>query len=148
MAPSSSHSQTLLPNPSILLLDRIERDSDQFRLLVHVEQEPTCPVCGCISHSTHSSYLRSLQDLPWQGVSVQIWATVGRFRCRNRVCPRRIFCERLPQVASAYGRQTARTSEIVGVVGYVAGGRPGQRLLARLAIMTSDDTVLRRVRQQ
>src|ERR687890_498154 len=31
-------------------------------------------------------------------------------------------------------------------VGYVAGGRPGQRLLIRLAIQTSDDTVLRRVR--
>ena len=33
-------------------------------------------------------------------------------------------------------------------VGYVAGGRPGQRLLARLSIATSDDTVLRRVRQE
>jgi transposase len=30
----------------------------------------------------------------------------------------------------------------------VAGGLPGQRLLARLSIATSDDTVLRRVRQK
>ena len=81
-------------------------------------------------------------------MSVQLWVTVGRFRCRNSSCPRKIFCERLPQIARAYGRQTERTSEIVRVIGYVAGGLPGQRLLARLAIVTSDDTVLRSVRQE
>src|SRR6516225_609002 len=95
-----------------------------------------------------SSYRRRLQDLPWQGVAVQIWATVGRFRCGNSTCSRKIFCERLPRVARPYGRQTERTSEIVRLVGYVAGGLPGQRLLARLAIATSDDTVLRRIRQK
>src|SRR6516162_3317420 len=33
-------------------------------------------------------------------------------------------------------------------VGYVAGGLPGQRLLQRLSIAASDDTVLRRIRQK
>jgi transposase len=51
-------------------------------------------------------------------------------------------------VARAYGRQAERASEIVRLIGYVAGGLPGQRLLARLSIATSDDTVLRRVRQK
>jgi transposase len=148
MAPSPSHSQSLLPNPDILILDRIERDADRFRLSVHVEQDPVCPLCGEVSRSRHSGYCRCLQDFPWQGVSVQLWATVGRFRCRNASCPRRIFCERLPRVARVYGRQTDRASEIVRLVGYVAGGLPGQRLLDRLSIATSDDTVLRRVRQK
>ena len=148
MATPPSHSQSLLPNPNILILDGIERDADRFRLMVHVEQTPTCPLCGQPSQSHHSSYRRHLQDLPWQGVSVQLWATVGRFRCRNSTCSRRIFCERLPRVARAYGRQTERASEIVRLIGYVAGGLPGQRLLARLAIASSDDTVLRRVRKK
>ncbi|SRR6266481_225260 len=147
MATPPSHSQSLLPNPGILILDRIERDADRFRLTVHVEQEPSCPLCGEVSQSRHSCYCRCLQDYPWQGVSVQLWATVGRFRCRNASCPRKIFCERLPRVACAYGRQTERAAEIIRLVGYVAGGLPGQRLLARLSIATSDDTVLRRVRQ-
>ena len=34
------------------------------------------------------------------------------------------------------------------LVGYVAGGRPGQRLLERLSIAVSNDTVLRRIRQK
>ena len=79
---------------------------------------------------------------------MQICATVTRLRCRNRSCPRRIFCERLPEVANAYAQQTVRASEIVRIVGYVAGGLPGQRLLARLSIFTSDDTVLRRLKQR
>ncbi len=80
-------------------------------------------------------------------MSGQLWMTVRRFRCRNTSCPRKIFCERLPRVAPAYGRQTDRASEIVRLIGYVAGCLPGQRLLARVSIDTSDDTVLRRVRQ-
>ena len=79
---------------------------------------------------------------------MQLWVTVRRFRCRHASCRRKIFCERLPQVARVYGRQTERASEIIGLIGYVAGGRPGHRLLARLCIATSDDTVLRRVRQE
>jgi len=148
MAPSASHSQNLLPNPRILILDRIERNAGRFRLSVHIEQEPSCPRCGVVSRSRHSLYSRRLQDLPWQGAAVELWATVRRFRCRNSLCPRRIFCERLPRIARAHGRQTERASEIVRLIGYVAGGLPGQRLLARLSIATSDDTVLRRVRQK
>lgn len=146
--PSPSHSQALLPNPRILLLDRIERDANRFRLIVHVEQEPSCPHCGEVSRSRHSSYSRRLQDLPWQGVAVELWTIVSRFRCRNSSCPRKIFCERLPEIARAYGRQAERVAEIVRLIGYVVGGLPGQRLLARLAIAVSDDTVVRRVREQ
>jgi len=80
-------------------------------------------------------------------VAVQMWLTVGRFRCRNKRCPRKIFCERLPGVAHAFGRQTGRAAEITRLVGYIAGGRPGQRLLTRLSLPASEDTVLRRVRQ-
>jgi transposase len=142
------HSQLLLPNPGILVLNRIEREADRFRMVVHVEQQPAYPLCGEAARSRHSNYTRCLQDLSWQGVSVQLWVTVGRFRCRNSSCPRKIFCERLPQIARTYARQTERASEIVRAIGYAAGGLPGHRLLTRLAIATSDYTVLRRVREE
>ena len=109
--------------------------------------EASLSICGCLSQSRHSCYWRCLQDLPWQGLSVQLYMLAHRYRRRNPGCPRKIFCERLPGVARRYARQTDRTSEIVRVVGYIAGGKPGQRLLLRLAIGTSDHTVLRRVKQ-
>ena len=133
---ASAHSQAVLPNPEALVLERVERVDRQF------------PICGSVSRSRHSCYCRRLQDLPWQGLSVQLCVFVHRYRCRNPVCPRKVFCERLPGGTRCHARQTDRASEIVRIVGYVSGGRPGQRLLLRLAIETSDDTVLRRVKQK
>ncbi len=145
MAFAKSHSQSVLPNPRLLVLEAIEHSEDHFLLTVHVEQIPRCPECGWRSESHHSSYVRRLQDLPWQGLAVQIHLRVRRFRCRHRDCPRKVFTERVEGIPS-YLHQTSRLAEIVRVVGYAAGGLPGARLLARLAIRTSDDTVLRRVK--
>src|SRR5215831_9697856 len=147
MAPPPSHSQAILPDPGLLILERVEKGQQQFRLHVRVSQRPACPLCGRTSDSRHSWYARCLQDLPWQGLSVQLWVTARRFRCCNSRCPRKIFCERLPNVARVYARQTDRACEIIRIVGYVAGGLPGERLLARLAIVVSDDTVLRHLKR-
>jgi hypothetical protein len=57
---------------------------------------------------------------------------------------------RLPEVALPHARQTVRLADIIRLIGFVVGGLPGSRLLARLAIAiaTSDDTVLRRVKKR
>jgi len=145
MALAQSHSQSVLPNPRSLVLETIEQSGDHFLLSVHVEQVPCCPECGRRSSSRHSSYVRRLQDLPWQGLTVEILLRVRRFRCRNHRCPREVFTERINGIPP-YLRQTSRLTEIVRAVGYAAGGLPGARLLGRLAIRISDDTVLRRVK--
>lgn len=118
MAFAKSHSQSVLPNPRSLVLEAIEQSESHFLLSVHVEQVPCCPECGQRSSSRHSSYVRRLQDLPWQGLTVQILLRVRRFRCRNRSCPRQVFTERVQGIPS-YLRQTSRLAEIVRVVGYV-----------------------------
>ena len=69
-----------------------------------------------------------------------------RFRCRNRACTRKIFAEPIPEVARSRARWTARVSDIIRLIGYTAGGLPGSRILDRLAIPISDDTVLRMVK--
>ncbi|HZU44178.1 MAG TPA: ISL3 family transposase [Terriglobales bacterium] len=116
-------------------------------MTVHVQQKVSCPECGSPSRSRHSHYLRKLQDLPWQGMPVQIRLCVRRFRCRNPDCKRTVFAERLPGIARPYGRRTDRVHSIVSFVGYSAGGLPASRILQRLAIPISDDTVLRAVKQ-
>src|ERR1017187_6541114 len=146
MAPSSSHSQAVLPNSGTLVLDKIDRHDKGFEIFVSTIQPATCPLCQQISSARHSGYTRRLGDLPWQGLSVRIWLSVHRYRCRNHECARKIFCQRVPGVARVYGRRTERLAEIVAVIGYVAGGLPGARLLERLSIQASDDTVRRLVR--
>jgi transposase len=146
MAPPPSHSQSVLPNSQCLVLDSIHRDEKGFLIDVSTRQTPRCPDCGARSRSFHSHYERFLQDLPWQGLSVRLRLKARRFRCRNLACQQKVFVERLPHITRAYGRQTDRLKEIVRSVGFVAGGLPGSRLLARLAITVSDDTVLRFVK--
>ena len=117
MAPTPGHSQAVLPNPGMLVLERIDRHDKGFEILVTTRQAATCPICKRPSTAQHSGYTRRLADLPWQGLSVRIRLSVHRYRCRNHKCARRIFCERVPGVARVYSRCTERLEEIVGVVG-------------------------------
>ena len=92
-------------------------------------------------------YLRRLRDLPWQGQPVRIQVKTRRFRCRNRQCRRQIFAERLPGIATQGARETDRVTQNLRLVGYLLSGRPGSRLLERLGMKASRDTVLRRIKQ-
>jgi len=105
-----------------------------------------CPLCGGLSGRVHSHYARTLADLPWQGCTVGIQVRARRFRCATAACPRRIFTERLPEVAPPRGRRTARLGDIQRHIGFALGGEPGSRLAARLAMPVSGDTLLRLVR--
>ena len=142
MAAPPSHSQTVLPSDN-LILDKIERVNDRFLLYAHVRQVIRCPACNRVSRSRHSEYQRRLQDLPWQGCAVELRLKVRRFRCRNPVCVRKVFAEPLPAVARPHARRTTRVREIMRLIGYTAGGLPGSRILERLAVLVSDDTILR-----
>ena len=55
------------------------------------------------------------------------------------------LCGKFASRGSSEGAGTMRLCEIVGLVGYALGGLPGERLLNRLGIKSSDDTVLRRI---
>src|SRR5437868_13307809 len=86
-------------------------------------------------------------DLPWQGISVNLELHTRRFRCDNDLCPRRIFCERLPQVVAAYARKTVRLNDALRLIGFLIGGEAGARAAIRLGMSASPDTLIRRVRQ-
>ena len=111
------------------------------------QDQAPCPVCGTHSSSRHSSYLRTLRDLPAQGRPVNIQARLTRWRCRNDRCDRRIFAERLARLATPYARQTSRLAGIVKLFGHSAGGRPSERLMGRLGMPVSDTTILRSVKE-
>jgi transposase len=69
-----------------------------------------------------------------------------RFFCPAADCPRRIFTERLPDVVAVHARTTTRLHDAHCEIGFALGGEAGARLAARLAMPTSPDTLLRRVR--
>jgi hypothetical protein len=102
-----------------------------------------CPRCQVVSSARHSSYQRKLWDLPIQGRPVKIMLTVGRWQCRNTECGQSIFTERLAGIVAPRARQTRRAASILRLLGHGVGGRPGERLAARLGFAGSRATILR-----
>lgn len=106
-----------------------------------------CPGCDTPSCRRHGWQVRHLQDLPVQGGQVILSVKVARWRCQNSCCSRQTFADLLPQVARPLGRRTCRVAELARLVGHTSGGRPAERLLNRLGLPQSDNTVLRNLKR-
>lgn len=137
----------LLPTLSGLRLEGISVKAGQACLMVS-STRPTgiCPKCGQPGARVHSCYVRTLQDLSWQGTRVVIRWRSRKFFCDSPGCPQRIFTERLPSVTWPYGRRTVRLHDVLQCLGLALGGEPGCRVARRLAMPVSGDTMLRTVR--
>ena len=79
-----------LPNPDLLKLEGIDETEEAIVLRVWSKKPPRCPACSSAEVSHHSTYIRHLRDLPWQGRPVRIQCKTRRFRCLNPQCPRKI----------------------------------------------------------
>jgi len=106
-----------------------------------------CPDCGTVSRAVHSRYRRCPADLPSLGRMVRVSLRVRRFYCRNAACPRQTFAEPVSQLVAPFARRTRRLAEAQGRTGAALGGEAGARLLSRLAMPASADTVLRLLNQ-
>jgi transposase len=140
--------QALLPDSGSLGCDRVVRHGNQVVVMVSGARSlAACPACGRSSDRVHSQYVRRLADLPWQGLRVEVQWRCRRFFCINPYCRQQIFSERLPEVAEPYARKTRRLTVILRAIAFVCGGEEGARLLDRLAIPASPDTLLREIRR-
>ena len=104
-----------------------------------------CPVCGLVSSRVHSRYSRTVSDLPWHGLPVTLEVRARRFFCDEPSCERRIFCERLPEVA-ARARKTGRLEEALLAIALELGGRAGARLALEPGIVAARDALLKRIK--
>ena len=124
-------------------LDRVQQ---QVRIcLCSTQAFAACPVCQQPSHRVHSRYERTLADLPWAEFQVQIRFEVRKLFCENSVCERRIFSERLPQIAAPWARRTQRLNTQLSEIGLALGGSAGKKLSQKLHCEVSRNTILRLV---
>jgi transposase len=98
----------LLPNLRDLKLRSVVQTKEAWLVEAGGSSRALCPRCGVASRSRHSRYWRRLKDLPLQGASVTIKLQLGRWRCHNRKCERKIFTERVPGVLMPHAQQTVR----------------------------------------
>ena len=106
-----------------------------------------CPLCARRSKRVHSRYERTLADLPWGEQAVTVRLSVRRLFCDNKKCERRLFAERLPDVAAPWARRTTRLAGRLTAVGLALGGAAGVRLGRKLGLNASRNTLLRLIRR-
>jgi hypothetical protein len=87
----------------------IEPSPSTITLTLRSQQNASCcPLCGMAAQRTHSRYRGTLVDLPWAEHGVTLRLEVRRLFCDNGRCERRIFTERLPDMAAPWARKTRR----------------------------------------
>lgn len=126
-------------------LEMISVSDTAEELLVCVTSQRSsspCPQCSMPSSAIHSSYHRHPRDLPCTGRPIRLLFTVRKFFCRNPDCCRKVFAERLPDFIATSSRLTKRLREAVQEIGFATCGKGGERLSDKLAMRTSDATVL------
>jgi transposase len=92
------------------------------------QAEVRCPACDVPARHIPSRYTRTLADLPWSGYRVTWRRRVRKLCCRNVICPRRLFTERLPGIAKPWARRTLRLTARLLAIGLALGGAAGVRL--------------------
>src|SRR5438094_543112 len=134
---------TLAPKIPGLKMDYMASEEQKIVVALRsTASTATCPLCTGVSTRVRSRYTRTLTDLPWSCFAVRLHLQVRRFACTNTDCPRRIFAERLPTVATAYARRTERQQQILRAVAFALGGEAGHRLSTRLNVTISPSTLL------
>lgn len=138
-----------LPIPSSLHVEALLLGDDGLTILAATEENTArCPLCGEPTDRIHSRYVRTLADLPWADVAVRMRVRARRFFCDNHACARRVFVERLDDVAAVYAHRTDRQSGALTAIALALGGEAGARLAAALGMRASPDTLLRCIRAQ
>src|ERR1700685_1742310 len=136
----------LLPNVK-LRIDRVALEDNG--IVVEADTRSTsasCPRCRRRSTQLHSRYRRQLRDRPCRAWPLRLTLAAGKFVCSNARCKQRIFCERLPGLAKPRARTSVDLAESHRSIGLALGGEAGSRLAAALAVPTSPDTILPRVK--
>lgn len=108
--------------------------------------EASCPGYVVVSKRVRGYYLRSPRDLPLFQDKAQLALRAKRFRCTNSCCPRRTFAEAFPDLVERYAHRTERLKGIHRVVSTALSGEAGSKLLSKLHMSLSADTLLRAIR--
>jgi len=133
--------------PEHLHVDALSFDGDSVTIHASTDNPaPRCPCCKRPSRRVHGRYTRTLADLPWSGTPVRLRVRVGKFFCDEPSCERKIFAERLQEVARPFARGTDRRREALEWIAFALGGEAGARLARELGLLVSPDTLLNRIR--
>ena len=91
---------TLLALSEGMEIDQIQITETGLKVsVISTHPQSCCPLYSQPSSHIHSHYHRTLKDAACVGRQLQLSLTVRKFFCRNPDCERKVFTERLPDLA-------------------------------------------------
>lgn len=116
----------LLSLPEGMQIDQIQASENEMSITV-IATHPTscCPLCCQPSCTIHSRYRRMVRDVPCGGRPVQLTLCVRKYFCRNPLCERKVFTERLPELILPWAQMTIRYSQQLTSIGLATCGKGG-----------------------
>lgn len=142
--------QHFLPETQSIRLEswHLDRADSHLRATVASTQViARCPVCSRLSRRIHSRYERTLEDLTLAQCRMTLQVKVRKFFCLNSTCMRRIFTERLPEIAAPWARKTVRLVKRLQSIGLALGGAAGEQLANRLGYPVCGSSLLTYLKQ-
>src|SRR6266487_6495532 len=137
---------SLFSLPEGMLVEQIQITENSIVVeVVATSLASRCPLCSETSESIHCHYRRVLRDVPCARRRVQLFLTVRKFSCRNPLCQRKVFAERIPTFMEPWARMTIRYCQQITSIGLATCGKGGAKLAARLGMQTTRQTILRRI---
>ncbi len=127
----------LLSLPEGFEVTTIERTDGILTIgAVSIQKSACCPLCSSAAARVHSSYTRTLADLPCAGQQVRLLLQVRKFFCQVATCARKIFVERIAPFIEPWAHVTTRLHRMVQMRGFATGGMLGARVTERLGTPT------------
>ena len=105
-----------------------------------------CPFCSRRSSSVHSTYERTLADLPVHGLEVVLKVEVSRYRCLNPKCSHKTFTAQCDGLTERYQRRTLEQRRHLECTLGPVSANVGSRQCAVVGMPISPSTALRIVR--
>ena len=115
--------------------------STHVYILKSIRKSCSYPSCSNLSSRIHSRYIRFVQDLSIQQMSIHLQLQVKKFFCDSPTCSSRIFTERFAWLQS-YQRRMNRLQDLLQQVVLSANSMAASKVAKLLRIHTSHDTLL------
>ena len=99
-----------------------------------------CSNCGATSKKIHSTYRRTIQDLPMSGKKVYLKILCRKIFCRNAACARKTFAEKF-EFVGAKGKKSLRLEKEIINIAMHSSSTEASRMLNRSTVKISSGTV-------
>ena len=110
------------------------------------KQKTKCKYCGQESENVHSTYTRTVSDLPIQNYKVKLIINVKKYFCNNAKCQHTTFAEPLEFIEDNAIR-TKRLDDYINGIGLKTSSKDAERQLKSTHVNISNNTILRIIKK-